>query len=302
MCGRVAKTSRSFDGTPPARGATPFGDHTNFSEARVSAEELQQMVEEATTAGELDSRTGEMASRALDFGDLAVSGVMVPWNRVHSVAANTPLAEIRKAFIDGGHARMPVHEGSRDKVVGYLTVRDVLAAHQDAGPDQPSADPRVVPRPAYFVPERARAVQVFQEMQDRHMRLAIVVDEHGAVAGLVTLLDLLEEVVGELFSEDDSPELGIQRETDGSARVRGDVPVRDVNRALDLALDASLATTIAGMCIALAGGIPTKGKRVTAPDGTTIEVLEASPNLVRAVRVTPPRSADDTPQQGSAAS
>jgi len=302
MCGRVAKTSRSFDGTPPARGATPFGDHTNFSEARVSAEELQQMVEEATTAGELDSRTGEMASRALDFGDLAVSGVMVPWNRVHSVAANTPL----RGDPEGLHRwRSRAHAGPRreSRQGGGLPDGPRRACSAPGRrPDQPSADPRVVPRPAYFVPERARAVQVFQEMQDRHMRLAIVVDEHGAVAGLVTLLDLLEEVVGELFSEDDSPELGIQRETDGSARVRGDVPVRDVNRALDLALDASLATTIAGMCIALAGGIPTKGKRVTAPDGTTIEVLEASPNLVRAVRVTPPRSADDTPQQGSAAS
>ena len=265
----------------------PFGDHTNFSEARVSAEELQQMMEEATTAGELDSRTGEMASRAIDFGDLAVADVMVPWNRVRSVAVNAPLAEIRKAFIEGAHARMPVHDGTRDKVVGYLTVRDVLAAYQDAGPDQPSVERQVVPRPAHFVPESARAVQVFQEMQHRHIRLAIVVDEHGAVAGLVTLLDLLEEVVGELFSEDDSPDIGIQRETDGSARIRGDVPVRDVNRALDLELDASLANTIAGLCIALAGGIPTKGKRVTAPDGTIIEVLEASPNLVRVVRVTP---------------
>ncbi len=250
------------------------------------------MVEEATTAGELDSRTGEMASRALDFGDLAVSDVMVPWNRVRSVAVDAPLGEIRQAFIESGHSRLPVHEGSRDKVVGYLTVRDVLTAHQVDSP----ASARVTPRPAYFVPESARAVQVFQEMQHRHMRVAIVVDEHGAVAGLVTLLDLLEEVVGELFSEDDSPDVGIHRDPDGSARIRGDVPVREVNRALDLDLDVSVANTIAGLCIALAGGIPTKGKRVMASDGTRIEVLEASPNLVRSVRVTPP-TGDEAAQQ-----
>lgn len=270
----------------------PFGDHTTFTEARVSAEELQHMMLEATTAGALDSRTGEIASRALDFGDLVVSEVMVPRNRMHSIPADATLVEIRQAFVSAGHARMPVHDGSRDNIVGYLTVRDVLAAEARCGGVEADVDPRSLFRPAYFVPETARAVQVFQEMQHRHMRLAIVVDEHGGVAGLVTLEDLVEELVGELFSEDEIPEIAIQRQTDGSVIVRGDTPIRDVNRACDLDLDDEEATTIAGLSIALAGGIPAKGTRLLTEDGTALEVLEASPRLVRSVRVTPPAKAD----------
>jgi len=265
----------------------PFGDHTNFSEARVSPEELQQMMLEATTAGDLDSRTGEIASRALDFGDLVVSEVMVPRNRMRFVAAAATLSEIRKAFLDSAHGRMPVYDRTPDNVVGYLTIRDVLAAEAAQATTDVEADVRPKIRPPYFVPETARAVHVFQEMQLRHMRMAIVVDEYGAVAGLVTLEDLVEELVGELFSEDDTPEIGIELVPEGGAIVRGHVPIRDVNRALGLDLSVDSASTIAGLCIAICGGLPPKGTRVVSRDGTALEVLDATHKLVRSVRVTP---------------
>ncbi len=269
----------------------PFGDHTTFSETRHSAEELQQLVEEAANAGSFDSRTGEIASRALDFGDLTLSDVMVPRNRIDFLTSDTSIEESRKRLLESGRSRMPVFEGMRDNVIGYLTIRDVFAAE-----DRGVREVKEIVRPAYFVPEAARAVQAFQELQRRHLRLAIVVDEHGGVAGLVTLEDLIEELVGELFSEDDKPEESLRREADGSAIVRGDLPVREVNRALDLDLDEEVATTIAGLCIAIAGGIPHKGAELAAHDGTRLVVLEASPRLVRSIRVIPA----EKPPAGSA--
>jgi putative hemolysin len=262
----------------------PFGDRTTFTEVRHSTEELQQIVEEAASAGSLDERSGEIAARALDFGDLAAADVMVPRNRMATVRGDASLVEIRRALIDAGHSRLPVYEGTRDNVIGYVTMRDLLAAE-----DRGEQDPRTIFRPAFFVPEAARAVEVFQELQRRHMRIAIVVDEHGGVAGLVTLEDLIEELVGELFSEDDVHEESIRRQTDGSAIVRGDVTIRDVNRELDLELDEEQGTTLAGLLISMAGRIPPKGTQLVADDGTTFEVLEASPRLVRTIRIVPVR-------------
>jgi putative hemolysin len=130
-------------------------------------------------------------------------------------------------------------------------------------------------------------VQVFHEMQRRHLRLAMVVDEHGGLAGLLTLEDLIEELVGEIFSEDDRPSEGVRKQADGSALVRGDVAIRDVNRELGLDLDEEAAATIAGLCIALAGDIPRPGAELSTSDGTRLEVVEATPRLVRLVRVRP---------------
>jgi putative hemolysin len=116
----------------------------------------------------------------------------------------------------------------------------------------------------------------------------VVVDEHGGVAGLLTLEDLVEELVGDILGEQEQPEQLLEREPGGTARARGDAPIREVNRALALDLpEGEGYTTLAGLCIALAGSVPERGARLRAPDGTEVEVLEASPRLVRLVRIWP---------------
>jgi CBS domain containing-hemolysin-like protein len=144
-------------------------------------------------------------------------------------------------------------------------------------------------RPVQFVPATAKAVRVLRDMQQRRSHIAVVVDEHGGVAGLVTLEDLVEELVGEIVGEQEQPEALIHPEPGGAALVRGDAPIREVNRALALDLpEGEGYTTIAGLCIAVAGSVPERGTRVRAPDGTEIEIVEASPRVVRLVRVRPP--------------
>jgi putative hemolysin len=127
---------------------------------------------------------------------------------------------------------------------------------------------------------------VLDEMRRRRTAIAFAVDEHGGLAGLLTLRDLVEEVLGTLSTEDDASVELLRMEGDGQALVRGDAPIRELNRALgtDLPEDEDYST-IAGLCLALAGRIPQRGTRLTGPDGTVVEVTDASPHLVRQVRV-----------------
>ena len=261
----------------------PFGDATSFTEARLSTEELQQLVEEAAQAGSLDARSSEIAARAIDFGDLTAAAVMVPRNRVVAVPLASTQADLRKVVVAARFSRMPVFDGTLDNVVGYITMRDVLALAWDRE-EVVLAD---ILRPAFFVPETTGAGRVLHEMQRRRVPLAIVVDEHGGVAGLITLEDLVEELVGDLASEDERVGHALRFAPDGSALLEGAVAIRDVNRELGLDLpEGDGWTTIAGLCIELTGGIPQPGARVEV-GGRVLEIVEASARSVGLVRVAP---------------
>jgi putative hemolysin len=262
----------------------PFGDVATFSESRLSPEELQQLVEEAAKTGSLDRQSGEIASRALEFGELTAADVMIPRNRIDAIPRSAKPDDVKRLLLESGHSRMPVFEGTLDNIVGYITAKDVLAL---AWEGQLIVLEDLI-RPALFVPESMRAPQLLKELQGRRAWLAFVVDEHGGIGGLVTLEEVIEELVGEIVSEGQVPEQKIRHEPGGSALVRGDAPIRDVNRELSLELpEGESWSTIAGLCADLAGRIPQRGTRLDAPDGSAIEIVDASPRVVRLVRVTP---------------
>jgi putative hemolysin len=273
----------------------PFGDRTTFTEARLSVEEIEQLVQEAGKAGALDEPTAEIASRALAFRDLTAGDAMVPRSRVVALPRDAPQEELKRLLLEEGRSRMPVYDGDLDNIVGYVMAKDLAAM---AWERQLIVLDDLL-RPVHFVPSSAKAVHVLREMQRRRTQIAVVVDEHGGVAGLLTLEDLVEELVGEITGERDEPEALFQKEPGGSALVRGDAPIREVNRALGLDLpEGEGYTTIAGLCIALAGAVPERGTRLHLPDGTEIEVVDASPRLVRLARLRPP-SADSTRSPGA---
>jgi putative hemolysin len=259
----------------------PLGDTTSFTESRLSPDELQQLVEEAGKAGALDAATSEIASRAIEFDKLTVADVMIPRNRVVAIPRGAKVEEIRRLLLEEGHSRMPVYEGKLDEVVGYITARDVLSVAWEG--NLIVLDD--ILRPPFFLPTTTPAIRALKEMQRRRLRLAFVVDEHGGLAGIVTMEDLVEELVGELFSEHESPEEPVRREPGGSALVRGDLPIRDVNRLLDVDLpEGEEWSTVAGLAISLAGGIPPPGTRLRSGD-VSIEVVDATPRAVRLVRI-----------------
>jgi putative hemolysin len=260
------------------------GDKTTFTEARLSRDELQELVEEAAKTGSVDPRASEIASRALDFEGVSVAEVMVPRNRVVALRRGAASEEVQRVILEEGHSRMPVYDGTIDNIVGYVVARDVLALSWEQGLIQFDD----ILRPPYVVGERTRALDLLREMQRRRVQMAVVTDEHGGLAGLVTIEDLVEELVGDIFNEDDEPEKLIEREPSGTAIAEGWAPVRKVNRALDLDLPVGAdRTTIAGLCMSLAQSIPQAGERLTTEDGTVLEVVEASPRRVRRVRIHP---------------
>jgi putative hemolysin len=259
----------------------PFGDRTTFTESRVSAEELEALVDEAGQLGALDLPTAEIASRALAFRDLTAGDVMVPRNRIVALERDASPEEIRRVLLEHGRARMPVYQGTLDGIVGYVVAKDLVAT---AWSGAPVALPTLL-RPAPFVPATAPAVKVLRDMQRRRSPLAMVVDEHGGIAGLLTLEDLVEELVGELADEEEPIEDLIGRQADGSALVSGHTPIRDLNRVLDLSLpEGEGYSTVAGLCIARIGAVPEPGARLQVGDAE-LEVVDATPRLVRRLRV-----------------
>jgi putative hemolysin len=259
-----------------------FGDKTSFTEARMSRDELQQLVVEAAKAGSVDTKSSEIAARALELEDVAVAEVMVRRENIIGIPRSATAADVQRILLESGHSRMPVYDDDPDRIEGYVVARDVLAVAWQDGLVV-LAD---IVSPLIHVPLSMKVPAVLKQMQAKGVQIALVVDEHAGVAGLVTIEDLLEELVGDIRSEDEEPEQELTVEPDGSALVPGWVPIRRINRALHLDLPITRdSTTIAGLCLALALAIPAVGTRLRTRDGTTLEVVDASPRRVRMVRV-----------------
>lgn len=261
----------------------PFGDSTTFTETRHSPDELQQLVEEAAQAGTVHPEAAEIATRALALPELTVAEVMVPRQQVVAINQDATPDELRLILLEQTHSRLPVYDGTIDNVVGYLSVKDVLAVAWE----QQLLILRDVIRPAFFVPEVKKAVDLLKELRSRRLPFAVVVDEHGGLSGIVTMEDLLEELVGEIFHEGEVGELeSIRPSGDDSVLVDGAAAIREVNRSLDVELpDDGDYTTLAGLVLSLAGRMPRVGDKLSLPSGITLEVTDASPRRVRTVRL-----------------
>ena len=263
-----------------------FGDRTSFTESRLSSDELQQLVEEAARSGSLHPRSGEIASRAFDLAELTVADIMVPRGKVVALRRHASPEEVRRVLLEEGHSRMPVYEGDLDHIVGFVVAKDLLSFALE----QQLILLEDVLRPAYFVPETMRAMDALQQLQARRIQLALIVDEQGGLTGLITLKDMVEELLGSIVSERETPHEAIRQEPDGTALVDAALPIRELNRALPQVElpEGETWSTVGGLCISLAGIIPTAGARFSLPDGTGLEVVEASPRRVKQVRIHPP--------------
>jgi len=263
----------------------PFADRTTFTEARLSKEELQELVEEAAKTGALDERTTELTSRALQFEELTAADIMIPRNRIVALPRNAGPEDVRRCFLEERRSRVPVFEGSLDNVIGYVNAKDLLQVAWEGGLILIDD----ILRPLKVFTETTPATQILQFMQQERKPIAMVIDEHGAIAGVVTFEDLVEEVVGEFFSEHDRRASPIVREPGGTLLVRGDVAIREVNRHLEEPLEEPAGiSTIGGLCGALAGGVvPQRDARLAARAGPVLVVVDASVRVVRKVRVVP---------------
>jgi putative hemolysin len=226
------------------------------------------------------------SSRALEYQNLTAADIMVPRNRIVALAKSAPRDAIQRCLLEERRSRIPVYEGTLDNVIGYVTAKDLLPLAWE-GRLFVLAD---VLRPVKMFIETTPAQQVLRFMQEQQQRLAVIIDEHGAVAGLVTFEDLVEELVGEFFSEHERRPEPILREANGSFLVRGDVPLRDLRRETEIDVEEPEGiTTVAGLCSMLAGGvIPQRGARLAAQSGTILVVIDTAARAVKRVRVIPP--------------
>lgn len=275
----------------------PLKDKTNFTESRMSTEELVDLMDEATDAGTLDAKASEIASRALELPSLVASDVMVPRTNVVSLRRDATREALRQVLLEHTHSRYPVIEGDVDHVVGYISTKDVLVM---AWEESLFVLEDLI-RPPYFVPPNKSAVTLLAEMRERRVPFCIVVDEHGGMAGIVTLEDVLEELVGEILSEHTRKQPArFVPDAEGAFTVLGTTPIRDLNRELNLALPEGDWTTVAGLCLNLANRIPVAGDRLQIVDGPELEVLEATPRQVQTVKLRLPQVREDSSRVSAA--
>ena len=261
-----------------------FGDHTNFLESRLTREDFEMMVVEARSEGHLDEPTGTLLTRALEFTELKIRDVMVHRREVVTLNVTASPDEIRRVLLDQGLRRVPVIDGTVDTVIGYLLRDDVMAFLWEQKP----LDLQALARPPFFLSDLTTAERALRELQSRKLHLAIVVDENGGVAGIVTLEDLVEELVGEIFHERDKPlPQKLVQEKPGVWLTQGTVDVRELSRIVGVELpELGDARTIGGLCVALAEDhIPPQGSVFELDSGIRLEVVEATARRVRQVRV-----------------
>lgn len=220
----------------------------------------------------------------LDLHELEVSDVMVHRTAMRSVNADQPPQDLVREILQSPHTRMPVWRGSAENIVGVIHAKDLLRALHEVDNDPTRIDVMKVAAKPWFVPDTTRVQDQLNSFLRRKAHFAIVVDEYGEVEGLVTLEDILEEIVGEIADEHDVEMQGVKQEADGSVVVDGSVPIRDLNRALDWNLPDEEATTIAGLVIHETQTIPEEKQAFTF-HGKRFIVMKREKNRITRLRI-----------------
>jgi len=249
-------------------------------------EELRGAVDLMHRAGVVEKLDRDMMGGLLDLRDLAVSDVMVHRTKMVMLDADEPPQEIVEAVLATGVTRLPLWRGSPDNVIGVLHAKEYLRALHAARGDPAKIDIHALAKPAWFVPDTTPLYEQLKAFRSRKTPFALVVDEYGELEGLVTLEDIVEEIVGDISDEHDIAVPGVRVLPDGSVNVDGAVPVRDLNRAMDWNIPDDEATTIAGVVIHEARSIPDPGQSFTF-HGFRFQVLRKNRNRITALRVAP---------------
>ncbi len=264
-----------------------FGFRVGIDQAFLSAhEELRGAVDLLHHEGSVEKLDRDMLSGLLDLPDLTVSDVMIHRTEMITVCADDPPEEVVKAVLAAAVTRIPLWKGTPENIVGVLHVKDLLRALQGAEGNPSKVDVTTIARPPWFVPDIRPLSEQLKAFRRRKTPFALVVDEYGEVMGLVTLEDILEEIVGDITDEHDVVVPGVRPQPDGSVNVDGGVPIRDLNRAMEWNLPDDEATTIAGLVIHEARSIPEPGQTFTF-HGFRFRVLRRERNRITTLRITP---------------
>ena len=253
-------------------------------EEEIEQQSIEAFVDAAAEEGIIEHDEARLIEQVIEFGDKRVRDLMTPRPDVVAIRTGATLEELSDLIVQTKFSRIPVYEKSLDDIVGVVMTRDILEV-----PDRDAANRTVreLMRPALFIPETKLGSDLLKEMQRKNQQMAIVIDEYGLMAGVVTVEDLIEEIVGDLGEEDRVPAPDVVREASGSMVMRGSVPIDKVAELLGVSLEQtseeSGATTVAGLLNAVAGHVPHTGEVIDA-EGVRFEVLEANQRKVLRVR------------------
>jgi CBS domain containing-hemolysin-like protein len=262
----------------------------------VSEDEIRAMVDEAERDDVIEEEEREMIHSIFEFGDTILREVMTPRPDMVAVPVSTSLQQVLELILRSGYSRIPVYQDDVDNVVGLAYAKDVLRRLHDGQADKPLAD---ILRPAPIMPESMKAAECLREMRRRKSHMVIVIDEYGGTAGLVTIEDLLEEIVGEITDEYDQEDPNVEPLPDGDYRVNARLGIDEVNELLDVELPSTEWDTIGGLLINLVGGVPREGHEVEFQGLrlTAERVQGRRIGRVRIRRVTPPETQQDATAQ-----
>ncbi|MFP3953012.1 MAG: hemolysin family protein [Candidatus Acetothermia bacterium] len=245
---------------------------------RVSEEELKALIDVAQERDLLDKHEGDMIKRIFSYDDLMASDVMVPRTETHTIEAANKISEAKELIAKYGHSRYPVRDGQVDEIIGTLYSKDLLRHSEDS-----DLEVREIIRPAYFIPSTKPINALLREFQGEKIHLAIALDEYGGIAGIITLEDILEEIVGEIEDEFDTHEVMMEEVKPGELIVNGECEVKQLNRSIGLGLP-EVNVTIGGLIIDHLERIPPAGTSLTVND-VEMTVEQSSKRRVKKVRI-----------------
>lgn len=271
---------RLFDRSRRKEQELENGDEDEEQDA---GDDIQALIDVGEAEGILEEEEGELIHSILEFGDKQVNEVMTPRPDIVAVPAGATVREARDVMIESKYSRLPVYREQIDNVEGLIYVRDLLQRWAEGNEDGPIS-PLV--RPVYFIPETKPLSELLEEMKKAHVQLSMVIDEYGGVSGLVTVEDILEEIVGEIEDEDIGGEdlKDIVEQGEGCYEVLGSTEIGKIERLFDMEIEADDFTTIAGLVINESGKVPQPGEQLTFR-GLEVEVLEADERRIGRLRV-----------------
>jgi CBS domain containing-hemolysin-like protein len=253
------------------------------SEEEDDADDIEALIDVGEAEGIIEEEERELIQSAIEFGDTTVGEIMTPRTEIVSLAKSATVRDARTLIIESRHSRLPVYRDQIDNVEGIIYLRDLLPSLSMGKADSPIVE---FMRPFYAVPETKPVDELLREMQKAHVYMAIVIDEYGGVAGLVTVEDILEEIVGEIEDEDISGEEAqeILDLDNGAYEVLGSVEIGKVERLFGMEIAADDFTTIAGFVIAEKGSVPIAGEHLSLR-GLDVDVLEADEKRISRLRI-----------------
>jgi len=259
-----------------------LGFRTDLPVPALHQEDFVRMVEESHQSGMIAALERDFIQNLMSFGELRVGQIMAPRPDIFSLPIDLPPQQLLQAIKRSRFSRIPIYQDSPDNILGVLHTKDLL--HLRPGQDWDAAFLSSLLRPPFYVPERKKAFDLLSELQGRHLRLALVVDEYGTLVGLISLEDLLEELCGEIPQEFKVEEKPWTEEAPGLYRLQANLPLADFNEALGLSIPTGEVDTIGGLVLNLFGELPREGDSVSF-EGLTFQVLRMKGMRILDLRV-----------------